>query len=159
VFPISQLPTADYDPSFIDWALANYRDYLGVTGDFFVARTPLKSRFCTAVDYADRHPDIVGILIVLVIILVLYRFYVYQMGKAYRLLPRVMRIIRGSNGQTCYVADVRATLEREGNSLFWTWPLLCRIVKSTPNVRYVSVKYSKPFWTMDPGTTLARSSR
>jgi hypothetical protein len=156
VSPISELPTNGYDTAFIDWALVNYGDYLTVNGDSFVARTPLKSSFCKAIEYADRHSEIVGILIVLLVILIIYRFYVCQMTRAHRLLPRVMKIIRRSHGQTCYVDEVKSALEREGNSLFLVWPLLCRLVRSRPNIRYVSVSGSKPFWTMSPGAGPAR---
>jgi hypothetical protein len=146
IWPRDRISTDGYPPEFLDAIEGS--EFVAIDGDYFTIKKERKSLFCRMLTVTDRHPDLTGLVAILVVGGGLYAFIVYQKAKAKSLLPSILRTLENSENRMCFVDDVRRRLEENGVSTFWTWRFIVPLVDQAEGVRRVEVKYSKPFWSL-----------
>jgi hypothetical protein len=146
IWPRDRIPITDYPTELLDAIQSS--EFVGIEGEYYTIKKERKSFFCRILTVTDRHPDLTGLVVLLVVCGGLYGFVVYQKAKARSLLPSILRTIENSENRMCFVGEVRRRLEEKGVSTFWTWRFIVPIVNQAEGVRRVEVKYSKPFWSL-----------
>jgi hypothetical protein len=143
-FPINPIIPED----FIEYVKSDQSEFLRIRDESFVLKKYRKSWICLIVDFGDRHPDLMGLLIFWVFVFIVYVFCVIQKKKARRLLPVVFGILEGSKDRMCFIEDVRSQMEAKGARVGWSWRFIVGLMEQHKDVKTVKMEYSKPFWTL-----------
>lgn len=134
--------------NFSQWLKENPSEYIKSENGSYVINRPYTSTICKIINFGDRHPTLAGLYIAWGLFFICYIIRIINRYKAMKMIPEVIGIIKNHDGCTCYVDDVKKTLQSRGHNVFWTWGHVTSIISQYATISTIKTDGSKPIWIM-----------